>query len=133
MVRVLLDRPNMRHTIQSLLILASASLALADAGCSKSALTPGGGGGNDGGDPSTLACQSATDCTRTEIDHEISSAADCICLYGCPWWIVNVETANRRMAQYAAHCTPNPLNCGVDDCAVPPPVACVSQMCVTGQ
>jgi len=103
------------------------TFAIAGAGCSKSTLTPGGG---DGGDPSTLACLSAADCTRTEIDHEISSSADCICLYGCPWWIVNVETAKRRTAQYTAFCTPNPLNCGVDDCALPPPVACVSEMCV---
>jgi len=119
----------MRCALRSLLIFVSATLALTG-GCSKSTLTPG--GGSDGGDPSTLACLSTADCTRTEIDHEINSSADCVCLYGCPWTIVNVETANRRMSQYTAHCVPDPLHCGVDDCALPPPIACISQMCVTG-
>jgi hypothetical protein len=105
----------------------SISFALATGGCSKGALTPG--SGSDGGEPSALACASAADCTHTEIDHEITAAADCICLYGCPFAIVNVVTADRRMSQYAAHCTPNPMNCGVDDCALPPPVACINQQC----
>jgi len=131
LVRVLLARPGMRHTIQSLLAVVFVAFLVVGAGCSKGALTPF--LGNDGGEPSTLACTSAADCTHTEIDHEITSSADCICLYGCPWTIVNVATANRRMAQYQALCVPNRLNCGVDDCALPPPVACISQMCVTGQ
>ena len=119
----------MRHTLRSLLLVASiSSLALAAGGCNKGSLNPGGGNG-DGGDPSTLACTTPSDCTRTEIDHEIHSAADCVCLYGCPFAIVNVETANRRMAQYLAVCTPNRLNCGVDDCAIPPPVTCFNNVC----
>ena len=95
-VRVLLRSGQMRLTLRSLtlralFILSSISFALAGAGC-KGGLGPG--GGNDGGEPSTLACTTSSDCTRTEIDHEIHSAADCVCLYGCPFAIVNVETAN---------------------------------------
>jgi hypothetical protein len=117
-------------TLRALFILSSISFALAGAGC-KGGLGPG--GGNDGGEPSTLACTTSSDCTRTEIDHEIHSAADCVCLYGCPFAIVNVETANRRMAQYQALCALNRLNCGVDDCVAPAPVICSNeQVCSPG-
>src|SRR6185503_5740778 len=30
-------------------------------------------------------CQTANDCAWGEIDHEILSRADCICLFGCPY------------------------------------------------
>src|SRR5262245_12181053 len=95
----------MRQSFGSLVVMVAASLAFAGSGCSKGELSHG-DAGNDGGEPSTLACTVATDCTRTEIDHEIISSADCICLLGCPYNIVNLETANRRMAQYNALCTP---------------------------
>jgi len=124
----------MTRSFRSLLAVAAISLALAGGGCGKGELSPG-GGANDGGEPSTAACTIDTDCTRTEIDHEIHSSADCICLFGCPWTIVNVETANRRMAQYQALCTPGRnaqgQPCAVDDCALPPALACVSQICAT--
>lgn len=123
----------MRHTLQLLLVLASASLALASAGCSRGQLSGGDAGGNDGGEPSTLACSAATDCTRSEIDHEIHSAADCVCLLGCPFTIMNVETANRRVAQYQALCTPGKnaqgQPCPVDDCVQPASLACIGGRC----
>jgi hypothetical protein len=124
----------MGRVLRPLLVLACFSFVPQSAGCSKGELSPGGDAGNDAGEPSTLACSVASDCTRTEIDHEIHSSADCICLYGCPWTIVNVATANRRMAEYQALCTPGRnaqgQPCGIDDCALPPPLACVSESCV---
>jgi hypothetical protein len=122
----------MRHLLRSLIVVLSLSVSFALAGgaCNKGSLSSDGGGGNDSGEPSTLACNATSDCTRTEIDHEITSSADCVCLYGCPFLAVNVETANRRMAQWMLLCKSNQLNCGVDDCAVPSPVTCNTQhMC----
>ena len=125
----------MAFSSRSFLIFAwaSLSLALAVSGCQGS-LARADGAANDGGDPATLTCTVATECTRTEIDHEILTAADCPCLYGCAFTIVNVETANRRMAQYTALCTPGRdgkgNSCGIDDCIAPAPLACLDQRCV---
>jgi hypothetical protein len=123
----------MRATPATLLAIVSLALALGGASCSnggKGTLS-GDGGGATG---STLACAVAEDCTRTEIDHEILSRADCICLLGCPFHIVNVTTANRRTAQHQALCTPGQnaqgQPCPIDDCALPPPLACTDQMCL---
>lgn len=113
--------------------LASLSIAIAGSGCQGS-LAHADAAASDGGDPSTLACTAASDCTRTEIDHEILTAADCPCLFGCPFIIVNAETANRRMAQYSLRCTPHVdgqgHTCGIDDCIQPAPLACIEQVCV---
>ena len=113
--------------------LASLSIAIAGSGCGGS-LARADAAANDGGDPSTLACTAATECTRTEIDHEILTAADCPCLYGCPFTIVNAQTASRRMAEYQARCTPGVdgqgRSCGVDDCIAPAQLACINQVCV---
>jgi hypothetical protein len=123
----------MTFSLRSFLIFASLSIAIAGSGC-KGSLVHADAAANDGGDPSTLACTAASDCTRTEIDHEIISPRDCPCLYGCPFVIVNVQTANRRMAQYNALCTPQVdgqgHTCGIDDCIVPAPLACIEQVCV---
>jgi hypothetical protein len=125
----------MTSSSRSLLIstLASLTIAIAGSGC-RGSLARADAAANDGGDPSTLACTAAAECTRTEIDHEIITAADCPCLYGCPFSIVNVETANRRMAQYNLRCTPHVdgqgRTCGIDDCTAPAPLACVDQRCV---
>lgn len=122
----------MRNALRALLLLSLATLALAGLGCGGSLARPD-GAASDGGDPSTLACTAATDCTRTEIDHEIRTSTDCPCLFGCPFIIVNVQTANRRMAQYNALCTPHVdghgMTCGIDDCIQPAPLACSNQMC----
>ena len=86
----------------------------------------------DAGPPN--ACATASDCTFGEIDHEILSRADCICLFGCPFIAESKTTAARRMAQYQALCTPgrdatgNP--CPIDDCALPPTLMCVNGGCV---
>jgi len=82
----------------------------------------------DAGPPN--ACMVDSDCTWGEIDHEILSRADCVCLLGCPHIEQNKATTARRMAQYQALCTPgrdaNGNPCPVDDCVVPPPLHCVS-------
>jgi hypothetical protein len=126
----------MRTAPGTLLVAVGLAFAVGGASCSKEfAGSDGGGGGSDGATGSTLACTVATDCTRTEIDHEILARADCICLLGCPFNIVNVTTANRRMAQYQMVCTPGQnaqgQPCPIDDCALPPPLACTDQVCVT--
>jgi len=125
----------MAFSFRSFLVftLVSFSIGLAVSGCGGS-LAHADAAANDGGDPSTLACVAATECTRTEIDHEILAVADCPCLYGCPFTIVNVQTANRRAAQYDLRCTPGVdgqgRNCGIDDCIAPAPLACIDQVCV---
>jgi hypothetical protein len=94
-----------------------------------------GGGGGSGG--TTIigydTCAVATDCGWGEIDHEIVTSSDCICLFGCPFIPLNVDTVNRRTQQYNSLCTPgidgqgNP--CAVDDCAGPGPAACNAGHC----
>jgi len=85
----------------------------------------------DAGPPN--ACTVASDCTWGEIDHEILSRADCICLLGCPHLEQNTATAARRMAQYQALCTPgrdaNGNPCPVDDCVYLPALGCVGGFC----
>jgi len=79
------------------------------------------------------ACTTADECGWGEIDHEILSAADCICLYGCPGYPLNRTTIERRRAQYEALCDPKVDGqghpCGIDDCIEPPPIACVGGQC----
>lgn len=117
----------MGHVSRSLLLAVLPFLVLAGSGCK------GEPAGNDAGPP--LMCSVASDCTRSEIDHEIRSSADCICLVGCPFVIMNVTTANRRMAQYQARCTPGRdaqgQPCPIDDCVLPPPLDCVGELCVS--
>ena len=116
-----------------ILALASLSIAVAGSGCQGSLVHTDAAVTSDAADPSTLVCAAASDCTRTEIDHEILTVADCPCLYGCAFQIVNVTTANRRMAAYQARCTPGKDGhgnaCGVDDCIDPPTPACINQVC----
>lgn len=85
----------------------------------------------DAGGPAE--CIVLDDCTWGEIEREILSPVDCPCLYGCPFAAMNRATAARRNAQYTALCDPrrdgmgNP--CGIDDCAMPPPIACIGGTC----
>ena len=78
-------------------------------------------------------CAAPTDCAWGEIDHEISSSSDCVCLFGCPHLPLSKATVDRRTAQYNAVCTPgtdgkgNP--CPVDDCAAPPKLDCQAGKC----
>jgi len=113
-------------------LVAAGLIALAGVGC-KGGLANG-DAGDEAGAASALACTAATDCTRSEIDHEILSAADCICLLGCPFHIMNKTTANRRMAQYQALCTPGRnaqgQPCPIDDCAQPALLECSQNMCI---
>ena len=103
----------------------------------------GGGGGATGTSTTTSttttvpgpydACTTATDCGWTEIDHEIVTAADCPCLYGCPYIPLAKESVDRRAAQYQALCTPgvdgHGTACGIDDCALPGMLACQTGHC----
>jgi hypothetical protein len=125
----------MTNSLKAWLAATLLSFVLPGAGCSKGELSRGNDGGGDGpSTASTLNCSAASDCTRSEIDHEIRSSADCVCLLGCPFTIMNVETADRRRAQYQALCTPGKnaqgQPCPVDDCALPAPLACIGQVCV---
>ena len=85
---------------------------------------------------STTSCTQASDCAWGEIGHEILAAADCICLYGCPYLAMNQTTAQRRRAEYDALCNPrisgNGQPCGIDDCAMPPAIECVDGVCKAG-
>lgn len=82
---------------------------------------------------SPTACSSDSDCALGEINHEIRSKADCVCLYGCPYLALSKDTIARRQSQYNALCDPNIDGngnpCGVDDCAVPPNPLCVAGEC----
>jgi hypothetical protein len=83
--------------------------------------------------PVTGICTSSTDCGWTEIDHEILTATDCPCLFGCPSIVTDVMTVMRRKAQYDAFCTPGRdgmgRGCPVDDCAGPPTPVCRAGVC----
>lgn len=87
--------------------------------------------GTDAGGPA--ACSSTADCIWGEIDREIVTARDCPCLYGCPGVALNRTTNTRRTAAYTTLCDPrrdgmgNP--CGIDDCAMPPPIMCTGGVC----
>ena len=80
------------------------------------------------------ACANADDCTWGEIDHEILSRSDCVCLFGCPSLPQSKTTATRRVQQHQALCDPNKDKngnpCPVDDCITPPPLMCVQGTCV---
>ncbi len=117
---------------------ALALAALVVAACGARVTVDGGdggvsSGGSDGG-VAYDACTTATDCAWGEIDHEILSSSDCVCLLGCPSFPLSQATVNRRQMQYDALCTPgkdgmgNP--CPVDDCAGPGPIACTGGHCV---
>jgi hypothetical protein len=87
----------------------------------------------DAGSVDTESCRVDTDCGFGEIDHEILRRADCPCLYGCPYLPLNTASIERRQSQYDALCEPSRngmgQGCGIDDCASPPPAACVAGKC----
>jgi hypothetical protein len=90
----------------------------------------GGAGGAAGSDSS---CKLSSDCAWGEIGHEIAKRTDCMCLFGCPGLIQNATTVARRRAQYTAICDPavdgQGRPCPIDDCMMPPPLACVAGQC----
>ena len=92
------------------------------------------GGTGTGGADASRTCATAGDCTWGEIEHDILSPADCICLFGCPGHVQNVTTYQRRQQQYFALCDPNVDGqgnpCPIDECIQPPPLACVEGLCV---
>ena len=79
------------------------------------------------------ACVTPSDCQWGEIDHEILSRADCICLIGCPSIPQNRTTVTRRLQQFGALCDSRVNGqgqpCPVDDCATPPALLCVEGTC----
>jgi hypothetical protein len=85
------------------------------------------------GDAGQATCTVNEDCVWGEIDHEITRREDCICLFGCPSYILNRQTRDRRQEQYTEHCDPrfdgmgDP--CPVDDCITPPPLFCREGVC----
>jgi len=103
----------------------------------------GGAGGADAGGAGTggtavdagseVACTADSECGWGEIDHEILTPKDCICLFGCPFIPLNVRTVERRLEQHAALCNPQfdgmGQPCPIDDCAMPPPARCAVGSC----
>jgi hypothetical protein len=83
--------------------------------------------------PPESQCNTSEDCAWGEINHEILTAKDCVCLLGCPYLPLSKTTVDRRAAQYKALCTPNQDGngnpCPVDDCAGPPAIACNNHVC----
>jgi hypothetical protein len=79
------------------------------------------------------SCRVDTDCAWGEIDHEIETAKDCACLYGCPYLPLSKTTAERRMAKHDALCDPRHAGdgspCGIDDCANPGRIVCNQGKC----
>jgi hypothetical protein len=84
---------------------------------------------------SYTSCAVDADCTWTEITVEILKPADCMCLFGCPYLLVNTTTASRRSNQFTANCTygrdgkGNP--CPIDDCVSPPVPHCSNGTCIS--
>jgi hypothetical protein len=82
-------------------------------------------------------CQKAEDCVWGEIDHEILSRTDCICLMGCPGLIQNRQTHDRRQLQYKTTCDPRfdgqGKPCPIDDCIMPPPLSCSQGTCIAAR
>lgn len=80
------------------------------------------------------ACAEATDCAWGEIDHEITTSSECVCLLGCPSQALSKVTVDRRSQQYKLLCTPGKdgkgNTCPIDDCAAPPKLDCQAGKCV---
>ena len=100
----------------------------------KGATSGGDAGGVDAGaDPSDTECETASDCGYGEIEHEIVSKADCVCLYGCPYLPLNQATIERRKTSHAKLCDPRTDGkgqlCGVDDCVPLTAAMCVDHVC----
>jgi hypothetical protein len=126
----------------ALLLVACGGIVTVPGGSSGSSTGSSSSGGSssssgafsDAGVPGPYdTCSVAGDCGWGEIDHEILSPSDCICLFGCPYIPLSKVTVDRRTAQYNMFCTPgkdgqgNP--CPVDDCAGPGPIACKAGHC----
>jgi hypothetical protein len=83
--------------------------------------------------PPSDTCAVSADCTWGEIPKEIVSASDCACLYGCGYLPQTKTTATRRLQQHTALCDPQRDGkgspCGVDDCAIGGPLACLGGVC----
>jgi hypothetical protein len=109
----------------------------ADAGGADAGGAGTGGTGGTGGTAvdagSEVACMGDDDCGWGEIDHEILTPADCICLFGCPFIPLNTQTVERRLEQHAALCNPrvdgSGQPCPIDDCAMPSPAVCAAGSC----
>jgi hypothetical protein len=93
----------------------------------------GGSAGTGGTTGDYAACNQDSDCAWTEISIEILKPSDCMCLYGCPYVAVNVQTAQRRAQQYSANCDSRHDGkgalCGIDDCMLPPALFCLNGTC----
>lgn len=80
-----------------------------------------------------VGCLTDRDCDWGEINRDIESSSDCMCLFGCPHIPMNVSTVKRRGELYRAHCRDgfngNGARCPVDDCAPPPPIVCRDNVC----
>jgi hypothetical protein len=130
------------NTTRSLHRAALACAALVLVACGGVTTLPGedagvtsGGSSGSGGPYDT--CSAPTDCAWGEINHEILSSSDCLCLFGCPSLPLSKTTFDRRNAQYKSLCTPGKdgkgNQCPVDDCAGPPEIACKNGKCVAAQ
>ncbi len=93
----------------------------------------GGSAGTGGTVGDYAACNQDSDCAWTEISIEILKPSDCMCLYGCPYVPVNMQTAQRRAQQYSANCDARHdgkgVLCGIDDCMLPPALFCLDGTC----
>jgi hypothetical protein len=95
------------------------------------------GGASDAGmvqvGPPYNTCTVDSDCAWGEIEHEIRSKKDCVCLYGCPYIPLSKQTVERRAAQHAQFCSArvdgNGDPCGIDDCSEPGALVCNQGVC----
>jgi hypothetical protein len=121
--------------IAAVVYIACGGNVVVDGNKTGSGTSTGTGTGGQPGVPGPYdTCTVSTDCAWGEIDHEILTHSDCVCLFGCPYIPLSQTTVSRRNAQYAQLCTPdkdgqgNP--CPIDDCAGPGPIACKAGHCV---
>ena len=91
------------------------------------------GAGGTGGDSAQSGCVQDSDCGIGEIDHEILSKRDCMCLFGCAYLPQTTAVIARRAAQYQSLCNPgvdgSGSPCPVDECIPPPQVVCINHAC----
>lgn len=87
--------------------------------------------------PARDSCEVDSDCGWGEINREILTSDDCMCLYGCPYLPLPKATVQRRAEQHEKLCDPRVDGagepCGIDDCAAPPAIVCSAGKCMAAQ
>jgi hypothetical protein len=74
-------------------------------------------------------CAADADCTMTQFNRPVSSAADCYCAF-CPNAALTVTQAEANVTAYQRYCRDYRTRCPVPRCIVPPTPRCTNHVCV---